>query len=640
MNTLIMGHHAQETVNSAAPQPSVFISYCRVDRESAFSIRRLLEKHGVQVWLDMINITVTSQLEQELYNNIDKHDTFCLLLSPTSVASSWVVKEIKHAKARQGLRFLPVILRSCQIPKELEDVVGLDAREGLEHESVMSRLIRAACNRKVVEDGVLFAQLERDLLARREIIEEAEKHLPAVANLVRTLRSQPIRHIQLDIDVESLPSDSSVLELRLEPGLWTGPLSIFVARYREGSTWADRFKFEELPYTEYYKSTLPRVDARLRWDDFSAKLKPLLHESIYAPASFTFDFDGEERRLGATLSMPTKFEIPCIDNLDKPVRSFTLLIHKPDSEEPAIAGKETDIGLELLTTINKEYPRLYRSKSSYKQEVLLESPTLLNEANLIHREMMLSLYDPELSLPSAMEAYTKSVPDSLQQLVHDKDLELNPFSITSANELRYAADNRYNLAHLVHNRSLYRDAYKMYRESSELLHNLGQREPLSMAEELIKVRSVTNMVQIFFDQEQYKNADAIAAVLQNELSRMVTLRPEEPDYHRYCADFTLQQAAINAKMGKGNEAAKELNDVVEIYTSLFDQLKSSERRLAKVEALTTAINKANLWNLSKHPPVKSWKKALEAEVGKDLTKKSDKCPPGPTAATLAQASKC
>src|SRR5436190_678636 len=70
-------------------------------------------------------------------------DVLCLLLSPTSVASPWVEREIELARAEdaRGLRILPVILRPCAIPPELAGLVALDATDGLDVEHVRLRLV-------------------------------------------------------------------------------------------------------------------------------------------------------------------------------------------------------------------------------------------------------------------------------------------------------------------------------------------------------------------------------------------------------------------------------------------------------------------------------------------------------------------
>jgi hypothetical protein len=171
-----------------------------------------------------------------LFDSIDKQDIFCLLLSPSSVESPWVLREIEYAKTKEGLQILPIILRSCSIPDSLGDIVGLDAREGFDSETVRLRLLRAIHGKEFVEDSVLLDKAERELLAKAQILERAEKELPQIAKTIDPLSSDPIRQIELQIDVASLPEDDDIiLELSLTLDLFKGSMSIFYRSIPRGS---------------------------------------------------------------------------------------------------------------------------------------------------------------------------------------------------------------------------------------------------------------------------------------------------------------------------------------------------------------------------------------------------------------------
>jgi TIR domain len=222
--------------NSETPtQRSVFISYSRNNRDAALEIRKLLD---VKVWLDVVDIRTSKELLQELFDNIDIQNLFCLLLSPTSVASEWVQEEIRHAIAKPGLQVLPIILQSCRIPDDLKNIVALDARQGLDQESVRSRLLRAVCGTDKVPDGILLNHIEREILAKKEIQEAADKELPKISQSLDSISRGPIRKIEFSFDFQSIPNDpNTILELQVGLDIWTSSLSPIVARYREGETW-------------------------------------------------------------------------------------------------------------------------------------------------------------------------------------------------------------------------------------------------------------------------------------------------------------------------------------------------------------------------------------------------------------------
>jgi hypothetical protein len=123
----------------------VFISYSSRDRSSAFEIIRLLEQHDCDVWLDYFDIKPTEILNEELSDNLEQAEVVCILLSPTSVDSRWVIIEAELAlkQRARGLRVLPLILRPCNILDLLDDLVAIDATDGLADEAVALRIVCA-----------------------------------------------------------------------------------------------------------------------------------------------------------------------------------------------------------------------------------------------------------------------------------------------------------------------------------------------------------------------------------------------------------------------------------------------------------------------------------------------------------------
>ena len=127
-------------------------------------MKRLLEGDGINTWLDVFDIRTTGKVEDDLFGIISEHDMFILLLSPNSVASVWVQQEIEVAKSISLLQLMPVILRPCKIPAQLEDIIGFDAREGLDSPSLQARLLRAVNGARTPEGLLLLDAAERELL--------------------------------------------------------------------------------------------------------------------------------------------------------------------------------------------------------------------------------------------------------------------------------------------------------------------------------------------------------------------------------------------------------------------------------------------------------------------------------------------
>jgi hypothetical protein len=186
----------------------VFISYSSADRRTAFEVFRLLEKNGCDVWLDVVDIKPAELLDQELASNVAKAEVVCLLLSPTSVASKWVLHEVELALRRQaeGLRLLPLILRPCKIPDLLDNVVGIDVSAGLADEAVQIRLVDAVLNRPRTDEALLLSAGERFELAQQAQRDQVDRDLPIAGQQLQRVSALPIREVVVQIDDSGAPT--------------------------------------------------------------------------------------------------------------------------------------------------------------------------------------------------------------------------------------------------------------------------------------------------------------------------------------------------------------------------------------------------------------------------------------------------
>lgn len=97
----------------------IFISYSRWDSEEALSLKTKLEAEGFSVWLDVHGIAGAEQWAQEIVEGITSCTTFILLLSPASILSENVLKELSLA-SEKGKRILPVDIHPVVLPSTFE----------------------------------------------------------------------------------------------------------------------------------------------------------------------------------------------------------------------------------------------------------------------------------------------------------------------------------------------------------------------------------------------------------------------------------------------------------------------------------------------------------------------------------------
>lgn len=74
-------------------KPYIFVSYSRKDEEEVQEILHILRKNHIRFWYDM-GLKSGAEWAEELGEKIDKCEQFMVLLSPNSVESKYVKKEI------------------------------------------------------------------------------------------------------------------------------------------------------------------------------------------------------------------------------------------------------------------------------------------------------------------------------------------------------------------------------------------------------------------------------------------------------------------------------------------------------------------------------------------------------------------
>jgi len=97
----------------------VFLSHSSGDREFADHLANVLHNHGIPVWYSHTNILGAQQWHDEIGAALKRCDWFLLVLSPNSVESVWVKRELLFALQQNHFegRILPVMVRPCDADK-------------------------------------------------------------------------------------------------------------------------------------------------------------------------------------------------------------------------------------------------------------------------------------------------------------------------------------------------------------------------------------------------------------------------------------------------------------------------------------------------------------------------------------------
>jgi len=95
--------------------PRVFISHSSLDHERIErEIISLLRLHGVETWYSIANIKSASEWERQILTGLKESDWFLIVLTPRSVSSEWVGREVHWAFLKRKDKIIPVMLETCE----------------------------------------------------------------------------------------------------------------------------------------------------------------------------------------------------------------------------------------------------------------------------------------------------------------------------------------------------------------------------------------------------------------------------------------------------------------------------------------------------------------------------------------------
>lgn len=99
----------------------IFVSYSVEDRGFVGKLVKDLRTHGVEVWEYSEGIKVGESIASKIELELSNADYYTIILSPNSVASKWVQRELHSAidieNRRGGSVFIvPVLLAKCDVP--------------------------------------------------------------------------------------------------------------------------------------------------------------------------------------------------------------------------------------------------------------------------------------------------------------------------------------------------------------------------------------------------------------------------------------------------------------------------------------------------------------------------------------------
>ncbi len=125
----------------------IFLSHTHEDKPFVRDLKTDLEAHGVKrVWLDEAEIQIGDSLLAKIAEGLEKTKYIGVVLSPRSIKSNWVQKELEIAMNREigtgEVVVLPLVMEECDIPKFLEGKLYADFSSTEEYKNSLNKLLR------------------------------------------------------------------------------------------------------------------------------------------------------------------------------------------------------------------------------------------------------------------------------------------------------------------------------------------------------------------------------------------------------------------------------------------------------------------------------------------------------------------
>lgn len=124
---------------------SIFLCHSVKDKDFVRRLATDLTAGGIKVWVDEAEMHIGDSLIEKIEIAIDQVQYLGAVLSPASVGSPWVLKEVRIALHREfaGKRLvvIPILYRDCELPLFLRDKGIVDFREPANYDSGFQEVV-------------------------------------------------------------------------------------------------------------------------------------------------------------------------------------------------------------------------------------------------------------------------------------------------------------------------------------------------------------------------------------------------------------------------------------------------------------------------------------------------------------------
>jgi hypothetical protein len=201
------------------PTASIFLSYNKEDKPFARRLADDIRRVGITVWLDEAEIKPGDSIIEKIEEGLNGSEYIGVILSPTSVKSRWVKRELRavlHQEITASSKIvLPLLYQQCEIPRFLVDTLYVDFTNSENYSFALRQLLHR------LDPALDAAEFWPDL---QEGVREDKTYIEQDSGTAETVVDADTENVR--VESPRIPSlsevDTLVLRLACEAGFGAG----------------------------------------------------------------------------------------------------------------------------------------------------------------------------------------------------------------------------------------------------------------------------------------------------------------------------------------------------------------------------------------------------------------------------------
>jgi cellulose biosynthesis protein BcsQ len=196
------------TSDGKPPPPTrearIFISHDHQDQKFVEKmIQPFFNDHGIRTWYDRQNIMGGTQWKDAIVEGLNSSDWFAVVLSPRSVQSEWVRREVEWAMDTKPGRVLPILMEPCDSSLLHSDLAGIQFEDFTHDVEAGQKRLLAFMVRKLNEERFDWQQ---SATHQKQTITELQADFAVIRNKHQELETRIKAAFTFDGNWSDVPS--------------------------------------------------------------------------------------------------------------------------------------------------------------------------------------------------------------------------------------------------------------------------------------------------------------------------------------------------------------------------------------------------------------------------------------------------